>query len=248
MAADDEAAGDWPVDPRRFAAALAEQRTMRLKGGLYHLNQVQMAYNTNRIEGSRLDEEQTRLIFETRTVDGPAAVDDVVETANHFRMFDRMLDGLGEPLTVGRIKEYHRLLKTGTSDADKEWFAVGEWKRVPNTVGGVPTTPPAAVAAAMDGLLARYPAGRPLGFADVCDFHAGFEAIHPFQDGNGRVGRLILFQQCLENALMPFIVLDEEKLFYYRGLSAYEDEPGFLRGTFRHFQDRYCETYGAYVP
>jgi Fic family protein len=237
---------EFAIDAAAFRAALLEQRRMKLKGGLYHLTQIVMAYNSNHIEGSQLTAEQTRYLYETNTVVGDARVDDVVETVNHFRLFDRMLDSVGTDLTAARIREYHALLKSGTSDADKEWFAVGDWKRVANVVGGRDTTPPSEVGPAIDGLLADY-AGRTLTFEDICDFHYRFESVHPFQDGNGRIGRLILFEQCLAHGLMPFIVLDDEKAFYYRGLAAYDDEPGFLRDTFRHFQDSYAAAFAKYV-
>jgi Fic family protein len=239
---------EYALDTTRVRDALIEQRQMRLAGGLYHLNQIRMAYNSNRIEGSELSEEQTRFIYETRSVDGPARVDDIIETSNHFRLFDRMLDAVGTPLTTHRIREYHTILKTGTSDAARDWFVVGGWKQVANTVGGIETTPPALVASAMDDLLAAYPADRRMTFEDLCDFHYRFEAIHPFQDGNGRVGRIIIFEQCLSNGIMPFIVLDDDKQFYYQGLSRYRETPGFLRDTFRHFQDRYWAEYRRYLP
>ncbi|MDR1768517.1 MAG: Fic family protein [Propionibacteriaceae bacterium] len=218
---------------------------MRLPGGLYHLTQVALAYNSNRIEGSQLSPEQTRYIFETRTVIGDARVDDIIETSNHFRAFDRMLDNVGAELTATRIREYHAILKTGTSDAQKEWFAVGDWKRRPNVVGGRETTPPAQVGIEIDALLAAYPG--PMAFEDICDFHHRFESIHPFQDGNGRVGRIVMFGQCLANAVLPFIVTDDEKLYYYRGLAQYDDEPGYLRDTFRHFQDRYVAAFARFA-
>jgi Fic family protein len=236
---------EYAIDARRFRDALVEQRAMKLKGGLYHLTQISMAYNSNRIEGSQLSPEQTRYIYETRSVTGEARVDDVVQAVNHFRLFDRMLAAVHERLTAGRIREYHAILKTGTSDADKDWFAVGDWKRVPNVVGGNATTAPALVGAEVDGLLTSYPGA--MTFADICDFHYRFESIHPFQDGNGRVGRIILFQQCLANGIAPFIVLDDEKLRYYRGLREYETRPGFLRDTFRHFQDRYHATFAQFM-
>lgn len=220
---------------------------MKLKGGLYHLNQIQMAYNTNRIEGSQLTEDQTRYIYETRTVLGDALVDDVVEASNHFCMFDMMLDQVGKPFTAEALKDYHRVLKTGTADAEKSWFAVGDWKRLPNVVGNqAETTPPDKVAQAIDDLLSKTPSQ--MGFEDICDFHHRFESIHPFQDGNGRVGRLVMFGQCLANGIMPFIVTDDEKAFYYRGLAEYDETPGFLRDTFRHFQDLYYERYRRYLP
>ncbi|MDR1077907.1 MAG: Fic family protein [Propionibacteriaceae bacterium] len=236
---------EYAIDAGRFREALLEQRAMRLKGGLYHLTQVVMAYNSNHIEGSQLSAEQTRYLYETGAVSGDARFDDIVETANHFRLFDAMLDAVGSPLTTTRLRRYHAILKNGTSDSDKEWFAVGGWKRRANVVGGRDTTPPALVGAAVDELLAAYPS--PMTFEDVTDFHHRLESIHPFQDGNGRVGRIVLFEQCLANGLMPFIVLDDEKLFYYRGLAEYESEPGYLRDTFRHFQDRYHAAFAKFL-
>lgn len=240
---------EYPIDPSRFAAALREQRAMQLKGGLYHLNQVLMAYNTNRIEGSSLDEDQTRYIYETQTVSGAAVpVDDVIETSNSFRLFDEMLDRYDEQITSQTLKDYHRILKTGTLHASATWFAVGDWKRVANVVGGQSTTPPEHVALAVEDLLENTPPPGKMSFNDIVDFHHRFESIHPFQDGNGRVGRIAMFQQCLQNNIMPFIVLDSQKEFYYRGLSEYEDEPGFLRDTFRAFQDSYYERFAEFVP
>ena len=236
---------EYAIDAARFRDTLVEQRAMKLAGGLYHLTQIVMAYNSNHIEGSQLSAEQTRYIYETHTVMGDARVDDVVETVNHFRLFDAMLDSVGTPLTVKRIRDYHAILKAGTSDADKDWFAVGGWKKRANVVGLRETTPPALVGAAMDDLVAAYP-GR-MTFEDICDFHYRFESIHPFQDGNGRVGRIVLFEQCLASGIMPFIVLDDDKLYYYRGLAEYESEPGYLRDTFRHFQDRYYEAFAKFV-
>lgn len=236
---------EYPIDAARFTRALREQREIRMPGGLYHLTQIQLAYNTNRIEGSRLSEEQTRHIYETRTISGDANVDDIIETQNHFRLFDEMLDHLGDPIDADTIKTYHRTLKSGTAAAEHDWFAVGDWKRLANVVGGSPTTPPDLVETAMHELLARTP--DRMSFDDICDFHHRFESIHPFQDGNGRVGRLIMFEQCLANDIMPFIVLDEQKHFYYRGLANYEQKPGFLREAFRNFQDAYYETHRQYV-
>lgn len=221
----------------------------RLKGGVYHLNQVLMAYNTNRIEGSVLDEEQTRYIYETRTVSGDAVpVDDVVETMNSFELFDAMLDGLDEPITAERLKLYHAILKRGAAQARLDWLAVGDWKRVPNVAGLQQTTAPDGVAGAIDELLAGAPQLGEMTFDDIVDFHYRFESIHPFQDGNGRVGRLVMFQQCLQNSIMPFVVLDSRKEFYYRGLREYEVQPGFLRDTLRSFQDAYYERFASLVP
>ena len=231
--------------PELFASALREQRQTRLKGGIYHLTQIQLAYNSNRIEGSRLSEDQTRYLYETRTVMGEALVDDVVESTNHFRSFDLMLDRLDEPLTAQTLKDYHRTLKVGTLDAERDWFALGEWKTRANAVGRIETTPPGEVDRAISGLLASTP--DQMTFEDIVDFHYRFEAIHPFQDGNGRVGRLVMFGQCLANGVTPFVVLDEEKAFYYGGLDAYPDQPGFLRETLRHHQDAYGERFRDFV-
>lgn len=235
------------VEAAVFISTLRQEQKMKLRGGLYHLNQVLMAYNTNRIEGSQLSLEQTRFIYETRTVDGTARVDDVVETTNHFRMFDLMLDNIDQPLSKDVIKEYQRLLKSGTSDADLDWFAVGDWKKVPNVVGGADTTEPELVDDEIGKLLEDFPDAAVMTFEDICDFHSRFERIHPFQDGNGRVGRLIMFGQCLASGTMPFIVLDSERFYYYRGLSEYSTEPGFLQDTFRHFQDVYYDMFEKYV-
>jgi len=237
---------EYAIDAPSFARTLRDQRSMRMKGGLYHLNQVLMAYNSNRIEGSRLDEEQTRFIYETRTITGEnVAVDDVVEAVNSFELFDEMIDRLGEPLTAETMKDYHRVLKQGTADARRPSFAVGDYKRVPKVVGGRETVAPEHVALAIDDLIARTPAR--MTFDDIADFHHRFEAIHPFQDGNGRVGRILMFQQCLDNGIMPFIVLDSTKAFYYRGLNEYEREPGFLRETFRSLQDDYYARFARFV-
>ncbi|WP_205881417.1 Fic family protein [Leucobacter coleopterorum] len=206
-----------------------------------------MAYNTNRIEGSQLSEDQRRYIFETQTVSGEGlSVDDITETTNHFRAFDAMIDGYQDRITSDTLKEYHPLLKSGTSDAAKPWLAVGDWKTVANEVGGSATSDPKAVDNDITELLAVTPERTT--FEDICNFHHRFESIHPFQDGNGRVGRLVMFQQCMQNDVLPFIVLDEQKAFYYRGLQQYDNEPDFLRETFRSFQDAYLARYAKFVP
>jgi len=222
---------------------LQEEKRMKLKGGLYHQTQVKLCYNSNRIEGSRLSEEQTRHIFETNTLDVPpeetADVDDIVEAANHFACFDYMLEHAAEPLAEDLIKELHRILKSSTSDARKDWFRVGDYKSRPNVVGDTKTTAPAKVAAAMQALLTEYAGKQPAGLSDILEFHVRFERIHPFQDGNGRVGRLLLFKECLRHGVMPFIIDHEHKLFYYRGLKEYDAEPGYLTGTCESAQDSY---------
>ena len=200
---------------------LREQKAMKMKGGIYHKVQIDLTYNSNHIEGSRLTHEQTRYIFETNTIGMTKEnvnVDDIVETVNHFRCIDLILDRTEERLTEHLIKELHGILKTGTSDSRKDWFAVGDYKRVPNEVGGQETCLPEDVHRQMKELLATYNAKKQKGIEDILDFHVRFERIHPFQDGNGRMGRLIMFKECLANGIVPFIITDELKMFYYRGL------------------------------
>jgi Fic family protein len=224
---------------------LRSEKTARLKGGLYHETQIALCYNSNRIEGNRLSEQQTRLIFETATLlpeNGDAIrMDDLIETSNHFAAFDFLLDVADRPLDERCIKQFHAVLKRGTTDAAKEWFRVGGYKRMPNMVGGRETTPPRKVACAMKTLLAEYRALPSVTFEAVIDFHYRFETIHPFQDGNGRVGRLIAFKECLAHGLVPFIIDESHKAFYYRGLSRYPETPEYLLDTCRSAQDRYAE-------
>lgn len=236
-------ADEYSVDTKALRELLLAQRQTGMKGGIYHATQIDLAYNSNRIEGSQLSHEQTRYIFETQTVDGVALVDDIIETSNHFRLFDHMLDNLDAPLSGEKLKGYHRILKSGTSDARQDWFAVGDWKRLGNTVGSNETTAPEKVDAAVGELLQAYPHGRPMGFEDIVEFHWRLERIHPFQDGNGRVGRMVMFEQCLQNGILPFIVLDRDKFYYYRGLQEYGSEPGYLRDSCRSWQDHYFATY-----
>ena len=216
---------------------LREEKAQRLSGGIYHELQVRMTYNSNHIEGSRLSEEETRRIFETNTVGGDAHVDDIIETVNHFRAMDYCIDCAEEPLTEEIIKKLHELLKSRTSDELLPYFRVGDYKERPNMVGGVETTPPQEVAAAMRRLLDRYQAKEKIAFEDIVDFHYHFERIHPFQDGNGRVGRLIAFKECLKYNIVPFIIEDTKKAFYYRGLKEYERERGYLVDTCYDGQD-----------
>ncbi len=223
-------------------AKYREEKQMNLKGGIYHQTQIRLAYNSNRIEGSKLSEEQTRYIFETNTLhlengDTTANVDDILETINHFTCFDYLLEVADEPLSEKHIKEFHHLLKSGTSDARKSWFKVGDYKTVPNVVGGSETTHPKDVPAEMRNLLENYHQIEQIDFDDVVDFHYHFEKIHPFQDGNGRVGRLIMFKECLANDIVPFIIEDEYKFFYYRGLTEYPRIKEFLRDTCLSAQD-----------
>lgn len=197
--------------------ALREQKESRLRGGIYHRTQINLTYNSNHIEGSRLTEEQTRYIFETNTIgiaDEAVRVDDIIETTNHFRCIDLIIDHALEPLTEPLIKQLHSMLKSGTSDASKAWFAVGDYKKLPNEVGGAATTAPKKVASAIRSLLREYRSKRQVSLEDILDFHQRLEAIHPFQDGNGRVGRLIMFKECLAHNIVPFIITNELKIYY----------------------------------
>ena len=200
---------------------LREQKAGRYSGGIYHKTQIDLTYNSNHMEGSCLTHDQTRYIFETNTIgveNKVLNVDDVIETVNHFRCIDRIIDNAKAALTERFIKELHLILKNGTSDFGKEWFAVGDYKKLPNEVGGMDTALPEEVAGKMKVLLAEYNAKEEKTFEDILDFHVRFERIHPFQDGNGRVGRLIMFKECLKYNIVPFIIEDNLKLFYYRGL------------------------------
>ena len=225
---------------------LREQKEMGLKGNLYHITQINFAYNTNHIEGSTLTEEQTRYIYETNTLvleDGnpQAKVDDIIETSNHFKLVDYMLDVADKILTEDMIKEFHKILKTGTSDERKSWFNVGDYKALVNEVGGNETSNPKDVASDMNKLINWYNLLEKVTFEDIVKFHSDFEKIHPFQDGNGRVGRIIMFKECLKNDIIPFIILDKDKLFYYRGLNEYQhgSEKGYLTDTCLNAQDQY---------
>lgn len=224
---------------------LRDEKSSKMKGGIYHKVQVELTYNSNHIEGSKLSLDQTRLIFETATVgiDGqPVRVDDIVETQNHFRAIDYIIDHAQEPVTEEMVKELHRILKTGTTDAARDWFAVGDYKRLPNEVGGRQTTPPEQVGEEVRALLKAYGSRLRHFLDDIIGFHVAFERIHPFQDGNGRVGRLIMFKECLANDVVPFIIADDMKAFYYRGLSEWDREKGFLLDTCRAAQDRFKAT------
>ena len=222
--------------------ALREQKATKLKGGIYHKTQIDLTYNSNHIEGSRLTHDQTRYIFETNTigVEGETIrVDDIIETTNHFRCIDIIIDRATERLTESLIKELHSTLKRGTSDSRLDWFCVGDYKRLPNEVGGNETTAPEDVRREMRALLSAYNAKRDKSLEDIVELHQRFEAIHPFQDGNGRVGRLIMFKECLANGFVPFIISDELKLFYYRGLHEWDNNRGYLINTCLAAQDNY---------
>lgn len=227
---------------------LREQKAARMNGSIYHKVQIDLTYNSNHMEGSRLTHDQTRYIFETNTIGfdkGSINVDDVIETANHFRCIDLVIDQAGAALTENFIKQLHSTLKTGTSDSRKEWFAVGAYKKHPNEVGGMETTLPEQVASEMQKLLSEYNALSKKTLEDIVAFHAAFERIHPFQDGNGRVGRLILFKECLKYKIVPFMIEDDLKMFYYRGLKEWNREKGYLMDTCLSAQDRF-KTYLDY--
>lgn len=223
---------------------LREEKKMRLKGGIYHQTQVKLAYNSNHMEGSRLTEEQTRYIYETNTIgisQEPANVDDIIETVNHFHCFDYILDHAEEDLTQKLIRDIHAILKSNTSDSHLEWFRVGDYKQRPNMVGDSKTTPPGRVQKEMEKLLLDYGQKETVLFEDLIEFHYHFEKIHPLQDGNGRVGRLLLFKECLKYQIVPFIIDERHKLYYYRGLKEYETERGYLLDTCLSSQDVYKE-------
>ena len=223
-------------------AALREQKSSKLKGSIYHRTQIDLTYNSNHIEGSRLTHDQTRYIFETNTIgitDVAVNVDDIVETVNHFRCIDYIIDHADEKLTEAFVKQLHLLLKTGTSDSRKDWFAVGDYKKLPNEVGGQDTCPPEQVHQQMKALLSDYNHHRKKTLEDILNFHVHFEQIHPFQDGNGRVGRLLMFKECLANLIVPFIITDELKMFYYRGLREWGHIDGYLTDTCLDGQDTF---------
>lgn len=220
---------------------LRDEKSIRMPGGLYHELQVRMTYNSNHIEGSKLSEDQTRLIFETNTVDvgEGISVDDIIETVNHFRAIDYVIDHAEESLTEDIIKELHRILKQSTKDSTLSWFAVGDYKKRANVVGGRETAKPKDVPARMKALLSDYESLDAVSIENVIEFHYNFERIHPFQDGNGRVGRLIALKECLRHSIVPFIIEDSKKMFYYRGLSEWESERGYLTDTCLDGQDTF---------
>lgn len=221
---------------------LQEEKRSSYSGGIYHKLQIDLTYNSNHIEGSRLTYDQTRYIFETNTIgvqDEALNIDDVIETVNHFRCIDLMIDLANEVLSEKFIKELHFTLKSGTSDSKKEWFAIGNYKKMPNEVGGMETALPEEVADKMKNLLIEYRSKKEKTFDDILDFHVKFERIHPFQDGNGRVGRLIMFKECLKYNIVPFIIDESLKMYYYRGLKEWNKERGYLRDTCLTAQDQY---------
>ena len=220
---------------------LREEKDAKLKGGIYHRTQIDLTYNSNHIEGSRLTKEQTRYIYETNTLgitSEDTKIDDILETVNHFRCIDYIIDHATEKITESHIKQLHCILKNNTSDSQKQWFAVGDYKRLPNEVGGEETTPPQEVHKKMKELLEKYNSKK-IDFDDILDFHVQLERIHPFQDGNGRIGRLLLFWQCLQYNIVPFIITEDLRFFYYRGLQNWGRVNGFLRDTCLSAQDNY---------
>lgn len=221
-------------------AFLKREKESSLKGGVYHKIQIDLTYNSNHIEGSRLSHDQTRFIFETKTLgitDDAVKVDDIVETVNHFRCIDLAIEGANTKLSESFIKQLHYILKTGTTDAMKSWFKVGDYKMIENEVGGSETVKPEDVATEMKALLADYNSKSEITFDDILNFHVRFESIHPFQDGNGRVGRLIMFKECLKHNIVPFIITEELKMFYNRGIKEWKNERGYLRDTCLTGQD-----------
>ena len=236
---------EFDVSRINILEVLREQKSMKLKGNLYHNTQIIFAYNTNHIEGSKLTEDQTRYIYETNTLltekESITNLDDIIETSNHFKLVDYMIDIADKKLTQDMIKEFHKILKEGTSDSRKEWFNVGEYKKLSNEVGGLNTSMPKNVEKDMKKLLEWYGNLKIVTIDEIIEFHARFEKIHPFQDGNGRIGRIIAFKECLRNNIVPFIILDKDKLFYYRGLNQYQTnkEKGYLIDTCLNAQDQY---------
>ena len=228
--------------PKTLLDILVEEKNAKLHGGIYHKVQIELTYNSNHIEGSRLTHDQTRYIYETNTIgvtDQTVRVDDVIETANHFRCIDHIIDKANANITESLMKQLHFILKNGTSDSRLDWFAVGEYKRLPNEVGGQETTPPEMVTSEIRELLDWYNSVEVKTFKDILEFHYRFECIHPFQDGNGRVGRLLLFKECLKHNIVPFVIDEQLKLYYYRGLKEWKREPGFLTDTCYAAQDKF---------
>ncbi len=228
--------------PDALLDRLRMEKEASMPGGIYHKIQIDLTYNSNHIEGSRLTHDQTRYIFETNTIgidDSAVRVDDVLETVNHFRCIDYIIDNANRTLSEHMIKQLHAMLKAGTADSRKTWFAVGEYKKLENEVGGRATAHPKDVAAKMEKLIAVYNKKKNKSFKDLIEFHYNFEIIHPFQDGNGRIGRLILFKECLKNDIVPFIIEDDIKMFYYRGLAEWPREKGYLLDTCLSMQDKF---------
>jgi len=230
------------LPPRTLLEVLKAEKASKIKGGIYHKIQVELTYNSNHIEGSKLTHDQTRYIFETNTIgitDSAVNIDDIVETANHFKCIDTVIDNAAKPLSETFIKQLHLTLKNGTSDSRKDWFVVGDYKKYPNEVGGKITVLPEKVPESIKLLISEYNKIKDKTFNDIIRFHYEFERIHPFQDGNGRIGRLILFKECLKHNIVPFIIDENLKMFYYRGLSEWQNEKGYLIDTCLTAQDKF---------
>jgi Fic family protein len=228
--------------PKTLLEILQTEKTVKTKGSIYHKVQIELTYNSNHIEGSKLTHDQTRYIYETNTVGvnaGSLNTDDIVETANHFRCIDIIIERAKQPLSENLIKQLHLTLKNGTSESRKNWFAVGDYKKLPNEVGGKETAVPEKVPFEMSALIAKYNSSKEKTLTQIIDFHYRFEVIHPFQDGNGRVGRLIMFKECLRYNIVPFIIHDDKKMFYYRGLDKWKSEKGYLKDTCLTAQDQF---------
>lgn len=228
--------------PKTLLDVITLEKREKLNGGIYHKIQIELTYNSNHIEGSKLTHDQTRYIFETNTIgldNNAIKVDDIVETANHFKCINLIIENAKRPLSESFIKELHRTLKNGTVDSRQDWFAVGKYKKMPNTVGDMMTAQPEEVEMKMKELIVKYNDKKDKSFDDLLDFHYQFECIHPFQDGNGRIGRLLLFKECLKYNIVPFIIDEELKLFYYRGLKEWKYERGYLRDTCLMAQDKF---------
>ena len=234
-------------EPSLILSKLLEEKNIKLPNSLYHETQILFAYNSNRIEGSQLSEEDTRYIYETNTVEGIKNTNDIIEVINHFRAFDYLLDTIFDPLNEDLIKKFHKIIKSNTTDSRLDWFNVGEYKSQKNTVGGFETATPNAVAAEMKKLINSYNLIKNKSVENIIDFHVKFERIHPFQDGNGRVGRLIMFRECLKESITPFIIEDDLKYFYYRGLSKYDEQKGYLVDTCLTSQDKITELLKLYI-
>ena len=249
----DEETDTFNISNLNIYEILKEQKDMKLSGNLYHNTQIAFTYNTNHIEGSTLTEEQTRFIFETNSIlfenKSITNVNDIIETVNHFLLFDYMIDIAKDSLTEDIIKKFHKILKTGTFDSQKDWFNFGEYKKLPNSVGQIKTTSPKDVSMQISKLLAWYNSLSAITINEIIEFHAKFEKIHPFQDGNGRIGRIIAFKECLKYNIIPFIILDKDKLFYYRGLNEYQSnkEKGYLVDTCLNAQDQYKRMIEMYL-
>ena len=240
-------------EPQNLLEFLRGEKAGKVTGGIYHKVQIELTYHSNHIEGSRLTHDQTRYIYETNTIgmeNEAVNVDDIIETVNHFRCIDMVIEHANQMISQSFIKQLHFTLKNGTSDSRKDWFAVGAYKKFPNEVGGRNTTLPKDVEEEMGKLLKSYRMKKEKTFEDIIEFHYAFESIHPFQDGNGRVGRLLLFKECLRNNIVPFIIVEELKLFYYRGLKFWKEERGYLLDTclaaqdqFKKYLDYFCVPY-----